>query len=91
MQQLDVHAVVGACEPERARYATALAHAYSRMLVSAADFDAASAGDDTSPLQSALWTVPPNGIVVEFPTLMQTQQIIASCASHQTVSLKSGG
>lgn len=77
MDQVDVVAVVGACGPERQRYAMRFASHTRRTLIPASRFE-----QEAEPALAAASQVPwadqPAGAVVEFPSTVPTSEIIGA-------------
>ena len=77
MSAVDVIAVVGACAPERLRYARRLAAATRRELIPSSRL----AGSPDPALEAAAlasWSESPTGVVVEFPIEAPTTEIIGA-------------
>lgn len=77
MKKVDVVAVVGACAPERQRYAKNLSAATGRMLVTAARLTLAPhAATEAAAL--APWSDRPAGAVAEFPSMASVVDVIGA-------------
>ena len=80
MDPVDVMAVVGACAPERARFARETARRTGRMLVSAQ-----RVGASPEPVAEAMsllpWCSRPQGAVVEFPECTDVTEVIGASAA----------